>query len=427
MAKQGPPLKQGEVQSVFDFVLDMAKSEKNRQVVISHDDLAFLMADTGWETEHTLIGRRNDRIRHKMARPLNRKGIDARFTPEGYSFVVHDIIPISITDEEEANIIKSQKKVETCVPYSSTFYPPKKFYNLTKNMEAGVSCRLVGPKGTGKSRMMQEAAARLGLLQTRIAVGKISDPAELIGSKELVQENGVPITKYVLGTLTRCIQEGRVAILEEIDTVAPSIISALNIILEAEADVEIQTEDGPMIIKRHKDFRVCATSNSWGYGEQGAKYAATEEESGATRDRFGWKAFIDYDMAIEKKILSNLLPEAVVKLLYNDDPAHQIGVIYKIREAIKQGNIDEDLSPRSLETFAKYYHINGWHRGWICNIINGFHPDYRDKIAAIVSSQCGNEFTPSENDSEPDEANYIPKMEAEILSGGKKYEGVVNG
>jgi hypothetical protein len=424
--KSGPSLKTGELQGVYDFVLNKAKLAGARQITITHDDLAPLMiGDDAWQNKagSDLIEatkRRNNRIRFKMGRRLAEMGVESHFNENGYTFVINESIPIEMTTEESVKVYEESKQVKTYTPYDTPFYPPKNFPNLLKALKLGMNCLLVGGKGSGKSRSFEEAGALLGIEQIRIAMGMVNDPADLIGTKEIVEENGASVTKFIPGLLTQAIMDGKMVILDEIDSVQPQVTLALNLVLENKSQVCCLTERGVVVVERHPNARICATGNTWGYGDGGMNYAGTDIVNSSTMDRFAWKDAMDYDHATERKICANWLPDSVTKLLYEN----QSGIIVKIRQAIKDGTIMDDLGMRSIENFAKSYKEFGWHKGMIYFLVNCFNPDYRDQVAQIIRVQCGNEFAPSVNDYDDSATDYIPQMEEAILS-NPKFIGVV--
>jgi len=423
------PLFPGEVDGIISYVINTAKHKNDRQLFIPHEDLyPYLIGEKhpnkikGNEADINEHKQKlNNRIRHKMAIPLASKGISVQYNSDGYVFVIDDSIPIS---EPKKDVIENEgfdQEIEmqsTYTDFNSTFYPPHNFPNLITAIKNGMNCLLVGPKGSGKSRSFEEVGAVLGLEQIRIAMGSVHDPADLIGTKELVQENGATITKFIPGLLTSALMEGKMVILDEIDSVQPQVTLALNMVLEHQADITCLTESGPVKMKRNPKSRICATSNTWGYGDGGIKYVGTEIVNSATMDRFDWKDEMDYDERIERRIASCYLRPSIVDMLYREKnekyKSNNEGVILSIRQAIKKDEIIGDLSIRAIENFARSYKDFGWHKGMVYFILNNFAPDYREKIKQIVRLSCGNNFVPSVNDFDENKIDYIPEMLRQI-------------
>jgi hypothetical protein len=232
---------------------------------------------------------------------------------------------------------------------------------------------------------------------------------------EVVSENGVPVTKFQAGLLTECAILGKAAVLDEIDSIHPGVALALNMILESTSRIVCHTEKGIHVITPHPNFRIIATANTWGYGDQSGLYSGTEIQNRATWDRFMPKFECGYDTRIERKIISNHLHPNVIEALYNptSDAGKKKGIIVMVREAIDRGEIRDHLSVRAIEAFANDFEDFGWHKGMYF-MMNELNPAYRQKFFQIITSTLGTDFAPSMNDYDDKGTNYIPKMVANI-------------
>src|ERR1035437_9749539 len=278
MADKIPNLNPEEVDNVFNLILDRARNQGRREVFIEHEDLApLLTGDTDWSNSVSKldtvankkdIARRNNRVKTKMVRKLAEKGIvDIKFHENGYNFIIDKDIKIeSIVNTVSESTFEEHKAIETFTNYDTPFHPPHHFPDLLMSIRRGLSPLQVGPKGCGKSRSFEEAAAILGLPHIRIALGQVHDPADLIGTKEIVEENGVPVTKFQPGLITEALKKGWMVILDELDSVQAQVALALNMVLENKSRIACMTERGIEYVDRHPNARIVASANTWGFG-----------------------------------------------------------------------------------------------------------------------------------------------------------------
>ena len=427
--KNGPSVVAGEVEGIFNFIMKQAKFLRSRKITLSHEELApFLIGDTTWKVDinpeqvKKSIERRKNRIRYKITRKLVEMGLEnVRFINQGsgYEFTISPSVVLDIDHQETTQTYEELKKTNTFSEFFTPFKAPHYFPDLVTAMKRRRRILLIGPKGCGKDRSLEEAAAFLGLEQQRIALGQINDPSDLFGTKEVGvdKETGSPVTKYVHGLFTEAAVSGKVLILDELDSVQAQVALALNMALECQGKIHCPTENGTVWITPHENFIVCATANTWGYGDNSGMYAGTEMQNRATWDRFGLKIQCDYDPKIEKELVSNYLHPNVVEALYNQTESftQKIGVIIAIREAIKNKEINDHLSFRTILEFARYFNDHGWHKG-MYYLLMDINPNYRQKVIDIITKCLGNQFRPSCNDYQSGDGivDYIPKMEEQI-------------
>ncbi len=417
MPNFGPDLEPDEIKRVADFVLQRAKFQKNRKIIISIADLAQHFSRAVTERSHV-----TNRIRWKMQAQLQESGISPRLLgPAGYEFTIDESIAI---DEPVAVQIKnhaSKKSVDTFTKFKFPFIPPSYFSTLVDILQTGDRPLLVGPKGCGKSRALEEAFARVGTSAIRIALGEINDPTKLIGTKEIVNQDGVPVTRLVGGLIREAAMNGTAVILDELDSVSPNTALALNRIMEQESKLVLDTEHGTEIITPQPGFGIAATANTWGYGDGSGDYVGTFSQNRATWDRLHPKFECGYDHKIEKQLVAPLLPPAVLKTMYNESQtlASDDGIVIQIRRAIADKNapLDDTLGMRTILYFAERYTLLGWHKSMYF-FVNEFKPEFRETIAKIVTDKLGLEFAPSMNDYDPVLPTFIPNLRAKLSDQG---------
>lgn len=183
-----------------------------------------------------------------------------------------------------------------------------------------------GPSGCGKTSIVLQIASRLGWAVEQITLSNKCESLDLIGHSTL--KNGSLVFEY--GALTRAMIHGEILILNEIDTMSPSDLSVLNDVLDGKP-LTITQNNGE-IIHPHKNFRVIATANSKGYGDETGFYNGVRVLNQAFMDRF---RYIDVDYA---------KPAVEVVALHSACPNIELDMIKKlvtfannIRQVIKQG------------------------------------------------------------------------------------------
>lgn len=132
---------------------------------------------------------------------------------------------------------------------------------------------LVGPAGTGKSTVAQQAAEALGLSFHPLSIGPADTRTTLFG---FVDANGV----YHSTPGREAYEHGGLFLIDETDNGHPSCLTALNMML---ANGHCTFPD--RTVERHPDFVVVATANTYGRGADRV-YVGRNILDGAFLDRF---------------------------------------------------------------------------------------------------------------------------------------------
>ncbi len=417
MASQGPALQPGEVEGVINFVIDTAKHLQTRKFEIPLADLKPLLIGAQDEGHYL------NRIRWKMRDQFRKANIKQRCLGDKYEFELDQSIEIDLAADREAKRAKrnaNRQKTKTSTDWKEPYIAPPWFSDLLDVLEMGNRPILIGPKGCGKSRALEEAMSRMGLEVWRVALGEYRDIADLIGTKEIVERNGVPVTELVGGLLTEALKKGKGVILDEYDAIAPTMGAALNKIMEIGTTVVLPTEKGTVEFTPHENSRIAATSNTWGYGDDSGEFAGTFIQNRASWDRLRPKMPVNYDYKIERKLVSRYLPPKVVDALYTEEgnaPKH--GIIIQIRRecADPKNPIDDTLGLRPILWFAQMWTTFGWHKGMFY-LLQEFKEENREPIFKMITNRFGRGFAPSRNDFDKNQPFYIPDMMGDLINAG---------
>ncbi len=147
---------------------------------------------------------------------------------------------------------------------------------------------LVGPAGSGKSKIAEISAEELGMPYSAPPIGRETTMAQLFGYFNAAGE-------YVRTPIRERAEFGGVLHLEEIDFASPAVGTALNALL---ANEYIGFPD--ITVKRHPDCIIIASANTFGTGAN-AQYIGSLGLNAATLDRFIFQE-VGYDEKMESRI-----------------------------------------------------------------------------------------------------------------------------
>lgn len=150
---------------------------------------------------------------------------------------------------------------------------------------------LIGPAGCGKTTIGQHIAVALGL--DFYITSTVFDTHELLG---FVDGYG----KYHTTAFRNAYEHGGVWVADEIDAWDAAALLAAN---SAIANGVATFPDSNAPIRRHENFRIVATANTYGHGADRV-YVGRNELDAATLDRFA-TIDVDYDAALETALSNN--------------------------------------------------------------------------------------------------------------------------
>lgn len=163
-----------------------------------------------------------------------------------------------------------------------------KLADVTTSLLAGEHVMMVGPAGTGKSTIAEQAAEALGLESYSISLSPQTPASQLLGYMQATGD-------YVSTLFRQAYEHGGVFHFDEIDNAHPSVLAVINAGL---ANGHMAFPDG--MVKRHADFRAVASANTYGRGATRA-YVGRQAIDAATLDRFSVET-IDVDESLENNL-----------------------------------------------------------------------------------------------------------------------------
>lgn len=181
------------------------------------------------------------------------------------------------------------RRLEIVTPRATVTLPSTVHYRFTHVLRAlgrGDAVMLVGPAGCGKTMIGEQCATALTL--PFHITSTINDPHELTGYID-------GLGKYHDTPFRRAFEFGGVWVADEIDAWDASALLTAN---SALANGICAFPDVQTPVRRHADFRMVATANTFGSGADRV-YIGRNELDAASLDRFA-TITIDYDLTLER-------------------------------------------------------------------------------------------------------------------------------
>lgn len=164
--------------------------------------------------------------------------------------------------------------------------------DVITSLLAGEHVLMVGPAGTGKSTIAEQAATALGLKAYSISLSPQTPASQLLGYMQAAGE-------YVRSLFREAYENGGVFHFDEMDNAHPSVLATINAAL---ANGHMAFPD--QMVKRHADFRAVASANTYGKGAT-REYVGRQAIDAATLDRFTIED-IPIDEALENDLCRSI-------------------------------------------------------------------------------------------------------------------------
>ncbi len=214
-----------------------------------------------------------------------------------------------------------------------------------------------GMHGTGKSTHIEQVAARLNWPCLRVNFDSQITRLDLVGKDVIKLKNDKQITEFQEGIIPFALRNGVALVLDEYDAIKTDVSFVIQRLLEEEGKFALLEENE--IITPHKNFRLFATSNTLGAGDDLGIYHGTNLINQAQMDRWNIVAALNY--LNDEQELAILLK----KLPHLNSKAHQqtakmmVRMANLSREAFKNGDISTLISLRTLISWGKNIEIFG--------------------------------------------------------------------
>ena len=212
---------------------------------------------------------------------------------------------------------------------------------------------LQGHTGSGKTTLIEQIAAHLNWPFMRINFDSEITRMDLIGRDTL--KDGASV--FVDGVLPKMMSGPYIGAYDEIDFCRPDVAYVMQSVLEGNS-FRI-TEDGGREVKPHPMFRMFATGNTVGQGDEHGMYQGARPQSLAFLDRFTVWGKVDYLSESDRKELIKrhfpVLSDEAVTIINKYSTEHLA--------AFESAKILQPISPRGILAVAQAtVHLQSFHK-----------------------------------------------------------------
>jgi cobaltochelatase CobS len=214
-----------------------------------------------------------------------------------------------------------------------------------------------GMHGTGKSTHIEQIAARLNWQAVRVNFDSQITRSDLVGKDVITIRNGKQITECKAGVIPFSIKQPTMLILDEYDAIRTDVSFVIQRLLEQEGKFNLLEEN--QVIEPHPYFRLFATSNTLGAGDDLGIYHGTNLINQGQMDR--WNIVYSLNYLDEKKEEDILLSKApYLKEKINEGVAQSMILMANLtRQSFKNGDLTSLVTLRTLINWTINYKIFG--------------------------------------------------------------------
>jgi cobaltochelatase CobS len=208
---------------------------------------------------------------------------------------------------------------------------------------------LVGPPGCGKSTGVRALASLINQPVRRVSLNGDLRTSDFVGTKLLMVDpaTGQTVSGWRDSVLPDAMRRGHWLILDEFDSCPPEIGFILQSVLEPDRILTLTDNYGEVLVA-HPQFRIFATANTIGKGDDAGIYAGTHVLNEATLDRFCVIECNYQDSAIETKIVHE---RSGLATFYTKQ---MVATAILIREGFKKSECTCTMSTRRLVSWATF-------------------------------------------------------------------------
>lgn len=248
-----------------------------------------------------------------------------------------------------------------------------------------------GMHGTGKSTHIEQVAARLNWPCLRINFDSQITRLDLVGKDVIKLKNDKQITEFKEGIIPFALRNGIALVMDEYDAIKTDVSFVIQRLLEEEGKFALLEENE--IITPNQHFRLFATSNTLGAGDDLGIYHGTNLINQAQMDRWNIVAALNYlkdEQEIE--ILLKKLPFLNSKL-HAQTAKMMVRLANLTREAFKNGDISNLISLRTLISWGRNIEIfNSVKTAFTLSFLNKVIDDEKPVIREFYQRVFGEEL-----------------------------------
>jgi cobaltochelatase CobS len=258
----------------------------------------------------------------------------------------------------------------------------QKVSDLITLLLCGQRVLLVGPPAVGKSSIFEQFAARCGYPVTRFNGNRDITVQDFVGNYEA--RDGC--TVWCDGPLPRAMKEGHILLLDEVDHMPAECSSVLHSVLEPNGRL-VMTAKGGEVIHPHENFRIVATSNTAGYGDESGLHPNAQVQDAAFLSRFDavfrvtWMGFAHERNLIMK--ISGIDRSLADKI---------VSVARDTRKAVENSDMLYPVTLRQTIGWARMSKLLDDHTGFALAVLNKVPQQDVAAVAEIAQRHFGEKF-----------------------------------
>lgn len=174
---------------------------------------------------------------------------------------------------------------------------------VLKRVKAGLkNILLVGPAGSGKTKLASDVAKALGLPFSAVSCTAGMPEWHIIGRSTPNLTDGT--TRYQPSQWSTLYENGGVGLLDEIDAADPNVLLVMNSAL-SNGHLSLPARAEKPEAKRAENFVFLAAANTWGTAAT-RQYVGRNQLDASTLSRFACSTIeVDYDKVLEEALVDN--------------------------------------------------------------------------------------------------------------------------
>lgn len=210
---------------------------------------------------------------------------------------------------------------------------------ILMGLEENMPVYLWGHSGTGKTTALMQVCAHTNRPIIRVQHTLNTEESHILGQTVLRGDQ----TPFQPGPLAMAMRFGWVYLADEYDFAVPHVLSVYQPVLEGQPLVIKEAEEEWRVVKPHPNFRLVATGNTNGSGDETGLYQGTQLQNAANFERFAIVKEVNY---MEQKVEELVLQSKAG--LHPKDAANLVKYATMIRDAVRRSEITAPISPRAL-------------------------------------------------------------------------------
>ncbi|PWE15925.1 AAA family ATPase [Alcaligenes faecalis] len=252
-----------------------------------------------------------------------------------------------------------------------------------------------GRHGTGKSTHIEQVAARLNWPCIRVNLDGHISRLDLVGKDTITIQDGLQVTRFQEGVIPWAMQRPMALILDEYDAGRPDVMFVIQQILEQ--DGRFTLLDQNRVLHPHPYFRIFATTNTLGLGDQTGLYRGTHSLNHAQLDRWNIVSTLNYlPAAQEEAIVLGRVPSKNTEQGKHDVQA-MVALANLTRQAFSVGDLSTLMSPRTVITWAENCTLfHDKRRAFVVSFFNKCDESEQNLVKELYQRCFNEELVPSD-------------------------------